>query len=41
MMQKWLLCAGELTDWQAGDLCRDERIDVFDLCLMKRMLLGV
>ena len=39
MMQKWLLCAGGLTDWQAGDLCRDERIDVFDLCLMKRMLI--
>ena len=41
MMQKWLLRAGGLTDWQAGDLCRDERIDVFDLCLMKRMLLEV
>ena len=39
MMQKWLLCAGDLTDWQAGDLCRDERIDVFDLCLMKRLLI--
>ncbi len=39
MMQKWLLCAGGLTDWQAGDLCRDERIDVFDLCLMKRLLI--
>lgn len=39
MMQKWLLCAGKLTDWQAGDLCKDERIDVFDLCLMKRLLI--
>jgi len=39
MMQKWLLCAGGLTDWQAGDLCRDDRIDVFDLCLMKRLLI--
>ncbi len=39
MLQKWLLCAGELIDWQAGDLCEDERLDVFDLCIMKRMLL--
>ena len=39
MMQKWLLCAGGLTDWQAGDLCRDDRIDGFDLCLMKRNLI--
>lgn len=39
MMQKWLLCAGELTNWQAGDLNADGRIDVFDLCLMKRILI--
>ena len=41
MMQKWLLCSGDLTDWQAGDLCEDEIINVFDLCLMKRMLLNL
>lgn len=39
MMQKWLLCAGELTDWQAGDLCEDGIINVFDLCFMRKMLL--
>ena len=39
MLQKWLLCAGDITDWQAGDLCGDEKLDVFDLCLMKRELL--
>lgn len=38
MLQKWLLCAGPLTNWENGDFCADERIDVFDLCLMKRAL---
>lgn len=41
MMQKWLLCAGDLTDWKAGDLCNDGKIDVFDLCLMKRLLINM
>lgn len=39
MLQKWLLCAGELTCWENVDLCKDERIDVFDLCLLKRMII--
>lgn len=39
MLQKWLICAGDITDWQAGDLCEDGCIDVFDLCVMKRELL--
>lgn len=39
-MQKWLLnvTGAELADWQAGDLCKDDRIDVFDLCLMRKKL---
>lgn len=41
MMQKWLLCAGDLTDWKAGDLCNDGKIDVFDLCIMKRLLINM
>ena len=39
LMQKWLICAGDLTDWTAGDLNKDNIINVFDLCLMKRMLI--
>lgn len=39
MMQKWLICAGDLTDWKAGDLYSDNIINVFDLCLMRRKLL--
>ncbi|MBQ8513899.1 MAG: dockerin type I repeat-containing protein [Ruminococcus sp.] len=40
-LQKWLLCIPDamLADWQSGDLCEDERIDVFDLCMMKRLLI--
>ena len=40
LTQKWLLAIPDitLTDWKAGDLCEDDRLDVFDLCLMKRKL---
>lgn len=40
-LQKWLLCVPDATldDWQAGDLCKDDRLDVFDLCIMKREFL--
>lgn len=42
MLQKWLICTpnATLTDWQAADFCNDGRIDVFDLCIMKRELLN-
>ncbi len=42
MLQKWLLAVPDaaLTDWKAGDLCEDKRLDVFDLCLIKRELLN-
>ncbi len=39
MLQKWLLCAGDLTCWQNEDFCADNHIDAFDLCNMKRELL--
>lgn len=40
MMQQFLLGAGTLTDWQAGDLCEDGLIDVFDVCLMRKELVN-
>ena len=42
LLQKWLLAVPdtELTDWKAADLCEDSRLDVFDLCMMKRMLVN-
>lgn len=39
MLQDWLLGASdELTNWENVDLCEDGVIDVFDLCLLKRLL---
>lgn len=38
-LQSWLLGkTTELTNWKAADLCEDDRLDVFDLCLMRRLL---
>lgn len=41
MFQKWLLAVPntKLNNWKAADLCKDDRLDVFDLVLMKRLLL--
>lgn len=42
LMQKWLLALPDtaLADWKAADLCNDDKLNVFDLCLMKRELLS-
>ncbi len=42
LFQKWLLAVPNVTlpDWKAADLCDDDRLDVFDLCMMKRLLLN-
>lgn len=39
-LQKWLIAVPDthLANWKAADLCEDDRLDVFDLCLMKREL---
>lgn len=39
-LQNWILDVpdAELKDWQSADLCKDGKIDVFDLCEMKRLL---
>ncbi len=41
LLQKWLLAVQntELKDWQAADLCKDGRLDTFDLVLMRQELL--
>lgn len=39
MLQKWLLGSGELTVWKNGDLCEDGIINVFDLCMIQRLLI--
>lgn len=41
LLQKWLLAVPDthLVDWKAADFCNDNKLDVFDLCLMKRELI--
>ena len=39
MMQNYLLGRGWLTAWPAGDLCNDGIINVFDMILMRRLVL--
>lgn len=41
LLQKWLLAVPDthFEDWKAANLCKDDRLDVFDLCLMKRKLI--
>lgn len=43
LFQKWLLAVSDthLGNWKAADLCEDNRLDVFDLCLMRRALIEV
>lgn len=40
ILQKWLLAVPntKLVNWKAADLCEDESLDMFDLCLMKKLL---
>lgn len=40
MLQKWLLGVSDVTlpNWKAADFCEDEKLNVLDLCMMKRKL---
>lgn len=40
LLQQWILAVpdAKLADWKAGDLNEDNRLDSFDLCLMRKML---
>ncbi|MCM1225687.1 MAG: dockerin type I repeat-containing protein, partial [Lachnospiraceae bacterium] len=42
LIQKWLVGIPntEIANWQAADLCKDGKLNVFDLCMLKRRLLG-
>ena len=41
LLQKWLLTVPDidLANWKAVDLVTDEKIDVFDLAMMKHKLI--
>ena len=38
LLQKWLMGAGTLTNWQTAELTGDGVIDSADLCILRRML---
>lgn len=39
MLQRWVIGASDdITDWRLGDVVEDERLDTFDLCVLKRMV---
>jgi len=38
MFQKWILNDDELINWESGDVNDDGILDIFDLCIMRRML---
>ncbi len=38
MLKKWLICDGTITNYKNADICKDGIINVFDLCILKRML---
>ena len=42
LLQKWLLAVPDavLSDWKAGDLTGDDKLNVFDICAMKRELMS-
>lgn len=41
-LQNWLLCKpdAELKEWKNADFCADDRIDTFDLCVMRSRLIN-
>ncbi|MDE6852740.1 MAG: dockerin type I repeat-containing protein, partial [Lachnospiraceae bacterium] len=41
LFKKWLLAIPDvkLDNWKTANLYEDDKLDVFDLCLMKRMLI--
>ena len=42
ILQKWLISEGNVTlkNWKNADLCEDNRLDSFDLVMMKKQLIG-
>lgn len=40
MMQKFLFGSGELIDWFAEYICEDEKIDAFDMVMMRKLIIS-
>ncbi|NLT08402.1 MAG: leucine-rich repeat protein [Ruminococcus sp.] len=43
LLQKWLLSLPDsrIPNWEAADICEDGRLDGFDLCMMRQLLLQI
>lgn len=41
MLEKWLLGSGKLTAPENVDLCKDGKIDTYDMCLLRKELIAV
>ncbi len=39
-LQKWLVGSGKITDYEKYDLCKDERINIFDMAMLKRKVMA-
>ena len=39
-MQRYLLADGSLTYWRAGDMDENDMLDVFDLILMRKLIVS-
>lgn len=41
ILQKWLLAEPntKLADWKAADLCEDDKLDIFDMIEMRKLLI--
>ena len=42
LFQKWLLAVPDtsIVNWESADLCKDEKLDLFDLCEMRKLLIS-
>ncbi|MCM1220715.1 MAG: InlB B-repeat-containing protein [Lachnospiraceae bacterium] len=38
MLQNWLLGSGTLTSWENADLCKDGKIDIFDMIEIRKLI---
>lgn len=40
ILQNWILGSGELTNWKVADLCEDGVINVFDMVMLRKILVS-
>ena len=40
-LKKWILCSENLSDWELDDLDKDNSLNVYDVCLMKKAELAI